>query len=194
MSTSFRCFVAIDFETADNRPDSACAVGLVRVEGEQIVARAARLIRPPRRDFLFSNVHGITWRDVALSPEFPAVWSELRPFLDGAQALAAHNADFDREVLAACCARAGVAPPELPFICTMKLARDVWGLVPTKLSDVCRFLRVGLEHHDAASDAEACALIVLAAQRDRHASAAAGSRSRALRAGHGVARIPGGKR
>ena len=42
-------FVAIDFETADYGPDSACAVALVRVEGSRIVRRSYFLIRPPRR-------------------------------------------------------------------------------------------------------------------------------------------------
>ena len=33
------CFVAIDFETADHGNDSACALGLVRVVGTEIVER-----------------------------------------------------------------------------------------------------------------------------------------------------------
>lgn len=45
----------------------------------------------------------------------------------------------------------------------MKLARRTWGLRPAKLPDVCRHLGIGLRHHDALSDAEACARIVLAA-------------------------------
>ena len=32
-------FVAIDFETADNGADSACSVGLVRVEALKVVRR-----------------------------------------------------------------------------------------------------------------------------------------------------------
>ena len=55
-------FVAIDFETADNGRDSACAVALVRVEGEQIVARAYTLLRPPRRYIRFTYLHGIRWQ------------------------------------------------------------------------------------------------------------------------------------
>jgi len=31
-------FVALDFETADNGRDSACAIGLVRVQDWQIIA------------------------------------------------------------------------------------------------------------------------------------------------------------
>jgi DNA polymerase-3 subunit epsilon len=43
----------------------------------------------------------------------------------------------------------------------MKLARRLWNLKPTKLPDVCRHLGITLKHHDAASDALACAKIVL---------------------------------
>ncbi len=156
-------FVAIDFETADPGPDSACAVGLVRVEDGRIARREARLIRPPRPRFTFTWVHGITWEDVACQPAFGGVWPELAAVLDGADFLAAHNARFDRAVLGACCRSAGLAVPPQPFECTVKLAREVWGIRPTKLSDVCRALDIRLNHHEALSDAEACARIVIAA-------------------------------
>ena len=47
----------------------------------------------------------------------------------------------------------------------MKLARDTWRIYPTKLPDVCRRLAIALNHHEALSDAEACARIVIAAQK-----------------------------
>lgn len=158
-----RCFVAIDFETADRGKDSACAVGLVRVEGSQIVARAHRLIRPPRREFEFSWIHGISWANVSDQPTFAQIWPSLAEVLDGAECFAAHNAGFDRGVLRACCEASGLAMPKLPFECTMQLARRVWQLHPTRLPDVCRFLGLTLQHHDALSDAEACARIMMAA-------------------------------
>jgi DNA polymerase III epsilon subunit-like protein len=76
---------------------------------------------------------------------------------------AAHNASFDRGVLHACCGKFGITPPSADFLCTMKLSRRVWGIRPTKLSDVCRHFNIPLQHHDAASDALACAKIVLEA-------------------------------
>ncbi len=159
-----RVFVAIDFETADPEPDSACAVALVRVEKDVIVHRARRLIRPPRREFTFTWVHGITWEHVAGEPAFAEVWRDVRSVLDGAGFLAAHNAPFDRGVLEACCRAAGLTPPALPFRCTVQLARERWNLFPTKLPDVCRFLGIPLAHHEPLSDAEACARIVIAAR------------------------------
>lgn len=156
-------FVALDFETADRGRDSACAIGLVRVDGERITAREHRLIRPPRRTFEFTEIHHIAWQDVCREPPFSQVWRQVLPLLDGADFIAAHNASFDRSVLRACCEAAHLAVPSLPFECTMRLARDRWGIYPTKLPDVCRHLRIHLRHHDALSDAEACARIVLAA-------------------------------
>ena len=159
-------FVAIDFETADMGRDSACAVGLVRVEGNLIVRTESRLIRPPRRDFVFTYIHGITWEDVADAAPFAQVWSEIRDITDGVDFLAAHNAPFDRSVLQACCLSARLDPPPLPFECTVRHARKRWGIRPTTLPDVCRALDIRQgRHHDALADAEACARIMIEALR-----------------------------
>ena len=159
-----RSFVAIDFETADHGPDSACAVGLVAVREGRVARRERRLIRPPRRSMLFTHIHGISWADVARQPTFAEAWPELRGLLDGAEFLAAHNAAFDRKVLEACCAAAGLPRPPQPFLCTVQLARKTWAIRPTRLPDVCARLGIELNHHEALSDAEACARIVLAAE------------------------------
>lgn len=156
-------FVAIDFETADYPPDSACAVGLVRVENGEVVETAVRLIRPPRPRMLFTYVHGLTWNDVAGAPLFADVWSEIAGITAGAEFLVAHNAGFDRGVLHACCRTAGISAPDIPFTCSMVLARRTWNVRPTKLSDVCRYLNVPLTHHEALSDAMGAAKIALAA-------------------------------
>lgn len=92
----------------------------------------------------------------------------------GAHFIAAHNASFDAGVLRACCEQAGLRPPSQPFVCTVQVARRAWNLRPTKLPDVCRHLGLPLRHHDALSDAEACANIVLAAAQDATAGFARG--------------------
>lgn len=160
-------FIAIDFETADYPPDSACAVGLVRVEEGRIIGCHHYLIRPPRPRFSFTHIHRLTWQDVADQPTFGELWPELAPLLEGAEFLAAHNAGFDRAVLFTCCEEYGIPPPPLPFRCTVELARRVWRIFPTKLPDVCIRLGIALQHHHAASDAEACARIILAALKAR---------------------------
>ncbi|MBS1809540.1 MAG: 3'-5' exonuclease [Acidobacteria bacterium] len=158
-------FVAIDFETADYGPDSACSVALVRVEGNEIVAKTQTLIRPPRSRFQFTYIHGIKWEHVKNAPTFGEIWPTMEEFLQGADHFVAHNASFDRGVLQACCTASGLSMPALPFRCTVKLARQTWQLPSNKLNLVCEHLQIPLKHHDALSDAEACARIVIAAQQ-----------------------------
>ncbi len=159
-------FAAIDFETANYEPDSACAVGIVVASRGRIILREKRLIRPPSSYFMFTHIHGITWQDVAAEPTFAEIWPELKVLLEGADFLAAHNAPFDRLVLQSTCASYGLDAPAKPFLCTLSLSRARWNVYPTALPDVCRHLGIALKHHDPLSDAEACANIVLAAERD----------------------------
>ena len=53
--------------------------------------------------------------------------------------------------------------PALPFRCTVQAARETRNNYPTKISDVCRALGVVLNHHEALSNAMACARIMIAA-------------------------------
>jgi len=130
-------FVAIDFEAATKAPDSACAVALVRVEDDRLVDQVVRLIRPSSPRFVFTYLHGISWKHVADQPEFGAVWGDLAPLLEGADFLVAHNAPFDRNVMGACCRAAGMNPPKQPWECTVQWARRTWNLRRASLPTVC---------------------------------------------------------
>ena len=74
-------FVAIDFETADRYRDSACALAMVRVESGKIVHKEHRLIKPPRKYFEFTYIHGITWDMVASEPDFRESWSSTEKYV-----------------------------------------------------------------------------------------------------------------
>lgn len=159
-------FAAIDFETADYERDSACALAVVVVEGTEVVRQESFLIQPPRTRFVFTYIHGIRWQDVAASPRFRDLWPQVAPLFEGVEFLAAHNASFDRSVLYQCCHGSNVPWPVHPFQCTVKLARQAWKLKPATLPDVCRHLSIPLhQHHQAESDALACAQIVIAARK-----------------------------
>jgi len=159
-------FLAIDFETANGARDSACAIGLTKVSDGGIIHEESHLIRPPTSEFWFTHIHGLTWQDVMASPDFGDVWEIIEPHFSEADFIAAHNASFDRGVLNACCQTYGLRAPDIPYLCTVWLARDQWNLRPTKLPDVCNFLGIKLDHHHADSDARACAQIVIAAEED----------------------------
>ena len=143
-----------------------------RQENCRVTATAYRLIRPPRPDILFTDIHGITWADVENEPGFGEVWPELAGFFEGIDFITAHNAPFDRSVLNACCAAAGLEPPPHPFICTVKLSKTELGLKPATLSHVCHHLSIPLKHHNALSDAEACAKIMITVEQVRAEKAA----------------------
>ena len=159
-------FVAIDFETASARRDSACAMGVAAGCVGRVVLARTYLILPPSGQFTFTDLHGLEWEDVCNAPTFADLWPTLRAWMARADFVAAHNASFDRSVLHACCARYRLRPPRTRFVCTVELARSQWGIHPTKLPDVCRRLGIPLRHHDAGADAVASARIVLKAQAD----------------------------
>jgi DNA polymerase-3 subunit epsilon len=158
-------FVALDFETADYRPDSACAIGLVRVERGRIVRRVRQLLRPPRDQMMFSHIHGLTLDELEDKPDFATAWPVIRDVMEGAAFLAAHNAGFDKRVLDQCCECAEVPAPELPWVCTVQQARRTLGMYPADLHSVAVSIGFKLNHHDALSDAEACARIVMLARK-----------------------------
>ncbi|OGS34194.1 MAG: hypothetical protein A2293_14085 [Elusimicrobia bacterium RIFOXYB2_FULL_49_7] len=157
------CFVALDFETADYGRDSACALSIVLINRLQIAEQKQFMIRPPRKNIIFTDLHGISWSDVSGMPDFKGHWPEINKMLKWVSFIAAHNAKFDRSVMEACCKTACIKKTTHPYLCTVKLARHTWNIFPTKLPDVCRMLKIELKHHDACSDALACAKIVLAA-------------------------------
>ena len=155
-------WVALDFETAQRSRESACAVGLVRVERGEIVRRAYRLIRPPSSRFEYSSIHGLSWADVSGESPFHLVWQDLRDVWEGAELFVAHNVGFDRSVLEAGLARYGAKARPATWFCTVKRAKAAWSLPSGRLSAVCQHLGLPLQHHHALSDAEAAARIALA--------------------------------
>lgn len=159
-------WVAIDFETATREKASACALGLAVIEDGMIAEERSWLIQPPGNVFEWRNtqIHGIHEDLVAQEPEFDELWEEIAPYLEGA-VLLAHNATFDMAVLRSSLAHYDLEAPEaFGYFCTVSVARKVWPHLPNhKLDGVCGHCGIRLNHHDAASDARACAAIALQA-------------------------------
>ena len=156
-----RTLIGLDFETADRRSDSACAIGLAKVVDGVLCDSFYHLIRPPRKRMEFTWLHGISLADVEHSPVFADLWQDIMDFCAGADALVAHNAGFDRRVLQQCCLFAGLPQPAIPFLCTLKGSRKILPLPSHKLSVICEHLHIPLNHHHAGSDATAAVLVYL---------------------------------
>lgn len=158
-------FTAIDFETATARRHSACAVGIVTVENGEIVDQYSTLIRPPNNEYSYWNieVHGIRPTDTASAPTFAELYPEFKKRLQG-RTVVAHNEAFDRSVLKHTMSHYGLDYGELSLTdrweCTVKIYKAK-GFRPCKLSDCCQRLSIELNHHEALSDALACARLYL---------------------------------
>lgn len=157
-------FVAIDFETANNYSNSACSVGLVRVENLKITGEYYTLIKPPKMIFNPMNIqiHGIKPKDVENEQCFDALWdSKILPFVNGLP-LVAHNASFDMGVLRALITHYDLVQPSIRYACTVNGARKTYqSLQNHRLNTVSDFLGIKLNHHQALDDARACAKIMI---------------------------------
>ncbi|HET6352509.1 MAG TPA: 3'-5' exonuclease [Coriobacteriia bacterium] len=165
-------WVAIDFETATREATSACALGIAVIEGLEIVDEAAWLIRPPFNDYDYQNtaVHGLSAEDTEDEPEFEEVWGEIRDAI-GRATLLAHNAPFDMRVLRALIATRELAAPDYEYACTVALSRRAWpSLRNHRLDTVCEHCGIDLVHHEAESDARACARVAIEGARSVGAS------------------------
>ncbi len=149
-------FTAIDFETAHTDPASICQVGLVRVEKGEITAKIERLIKPPKNKYYHRNVeiHKIRPEDTKNAPTFDQVWHEdMKDYIED-QVVVAHNVDFDVNCLRNTLEHYGIEQPHFEERCT----RLIYG---RGLSYLSKKYHIPLDHHNALSDAHACAQLYL---------------------------------
>ncbi len=155
--TAFLDFETTGLSAADG--DRVVEVAVLRLEGGCFgePRRWSRLVRPERGiPEVALGIHGITEEMVADAPRFPEVWPELCEMLDGA-ALVAHNARFDLGFLMAECDRAGLSLPNFrATVCTLSIARDLFGLPRCSLVSLAERCSVPMPvAHRALADCEA---------------------------------------
>lgn len=160
-------FCAIDFETANYDRASACSVAIVKVRDGAIVDEMYSFINQSELYFLptFIEIHGITAQDTAAWPNFKSLWPCMKDFIQDDE-LCAHNASFDRAVFDAMLVRNSINAPTPAFTCSLAQARKAWPHFDRYSLDVLssRF-GISLHHHDALSDARACAIISIMARK-----------------------------
>lgn len=160
--------LAIDFETANHSPLSACALGLALFEDGELIASHYWLIKPPKGHGWFieewtADIHGLGWSDVRDQPEFSTIAPEVVAYLAQADLVVAHKASFDLRVLHALLEHVDIPAPRFQHQCTLYLARQTWPDLPNhQLSTVSAHLGIELNHHHAQSDAIAAGRVMLA--------------------------------
>lgn len=155
-------FVAIDFETAD--PTHPCSLGIAVVRDSQIALVKQWLIKPacyPYFHFYAQKIHGIKKEDVKFEPEFDELWIEIKPFIEN-QTLVAHNANFDIGILRKTLEHYKIDVPKFNYFCTYQIARLTWKYSKKySLDFLCEQEKIEFSHHNADSDAYACARLLL---------------------------------
>ncbi|MBA2766767.1 MAG: 3'-5' exoribonuclease, partial [Solirubrobacterales bacterium] len=159
-------FLVVDTET-NGRAGDGCElteVGAVLVGGGELHDRWEALVgvRAPLSRSI-QRFTGITQAMVDGAPAAELVLGELAELL-GDRVLVAHSAAFDRRVLAQAFARAGLAWPDPPALCTVALARRLAPLArQRRLPALAGALGIEVEvSHRALADAETCARVLCA--------------------------------
>ncbi|WP_224743989.1 exonuclease domain-containing protein [Pontibacter aquaedesilientis] len=124
-------------------------------------SRSASWFAPPENAYFYRNtaIHGIRPQDTCHSPSFEAVWREIKPYIEH-QTVVAHNGAFDFSCLRHTLDYYGVEQPSYLPQCTLKIYKK-------DLATLCREHRIQLNHHDALSDALACATLYLHALQNQ---------------------------
>lgn len=151
-----RNFTAIDFETAQGYRHSICQVGLVRVENGLVTKEINLLVQPPDNYYWpkFTEIHGITPMMTRNSATFDKLWHQIEPYIKG-QTVVAHNGlSFDFPVLQKTLEYYGMTAPVYQKECTYRIFKQ-------NLAALCNEYQISLNHHDALSDARACAELFL---------------------------------
>ena len=158
--------ISIDFETANEKRFSPCAIGIVVANGEDIVDEFYSLINPQMEFTSFNTgIHGITARDVRDAPTFIELWPTLHHYLAN-NLVVAHNASFDMSVIRHTLDYYNLPYPELEYLCTSNIAKRVWpNLLNHKLDTIARYYNIRFEHHHALEDARVAWKVLLQAMK-----------------------------
>lgn len=167
-------YFAIDFETANEYPNSACSVGVVKFEDGVEKDSVYTLIKPAKMYFRpdFTDIHGISYGDVRKSPQFPEAWQTMvEPFLesrkDGPIVFVAHNARFDMNVIRGSCGYYGMPVPDAQYACTLQIACKAWkGFDSHRLTHLAERFGIVYDAHNALADSQTCGKILSLAAKE----------------------------
>lgn len=160
-------FIALDVETACSEAASICQIGLACVQQDNQIQTFSMLVNPGTRFDPFNiQLHGISPDHVAGAPSFPDALDSLLQLLTNHQLV--QHSNFDKQAMNAACGFCGIAPPDLRWSDSVRIARRAWpelkGNGGHGLANLKRTLNLQFHHHDAGEDARAAAMVVLHAE------------------------------
>ena len=152
-------FAVIDLETTGvGNLDTILEIGIVLVDGNEIVLEWETLVNPDR-DVSNSEIHGVNPGMFSTAPVFEEIQNDVARLLDG-RILVAHNLPFDKRMLNQQLARV-IDNFELGYgFCTYKATK-------LSLNDACEHFGINNSHaHRAITDARVAAMLLNATFED----------------------------
>lgn len=95
------------------------------------------------------SIHGVDVDRTESAPFFHQIWEKIEPSIRD-QTVVAHNMDFDGSCLTAVWKKVDIEPVAFQAQCTYRIFKK-------SLNVLCEMYGIQLDHHDALSDAKACA-------------------------------------
>ena len=160
-------YIVVDVETTGSKAElnRITEVAGVKVIGGEISDTFNSLVNPHQYipEFI-QRMTGITNEMAAAAPEGSEVFPEFRKFLSVPEAVfVAHNVNFDWGFVSSSLQRESIKIPDLPRLCSLKLARRVLATSIKKgVGNLAKFFAVKVNgRHRALGDAAATAEILL---------------------------------
>lgn len=160
-------YVVVDVETTGSNPttNGIIEISCVVVENGSIVLEFASLVNPHRYiPFYISMMTGITNEMVHTAPELNRVIPQVANILKQPNTIfVAHNASFDYDFVRHSFEQAGKRFPELPKLCTLRLARRlITSTAKKNVGALADYFNIPIHNrHRALGDAKATAQILL---------------------------------
>ena len=152
-------FVALDLETTGAFPifDKIVEIGAASFTLDGVIEKFETLVNP--HQLIPPNVeaiHTISNEMVQSAPHIDEVMPDLLKLIDG-NILIIHNPSFDLSFINLAIAGENRKPPKLYAFDTVKLSRKILPDIENhKLSSVCDYFDIDLNHHRAMSDTLGC--------------------------------------
>lgn len=158
-------FVAIDFETANADLASICQVGIATFNNGEIVDEWQSLVDPEDYfDWMNIDIHGIDEDMVAGAPTFPEIFDEVSSQLQE-QIVVCHTA-FDRTAMSQVIDKYDMPSILCSWLDSARVVRRTWQDFAWSgygLANVCEFLGIQFQHHNALEDAKAAGKVLVEA-------------------------------
>lgn len=158
-------FVFIDLETPNRTTPALCSIGIITRSPNSSSASKYILVDPETYFDAFNiSIHGLTPETVAGEIRFPELWHDhLAPLFTPGHIIVGHNVSFDLRILAGTYRRYFHQRfPEIPYICTLALARkhDKETMPNHRLITCCQTYGIPLaNYHNALADITATAAL-----------------------------------